>query len=53
MTESERPKIRYYTDERNDDFSGFHRTPIRIDGSYRYLHENPFGKRRSSWSTVS
>ena len=44
MTESERPKIRYYTDERNDDFSGFHRTPIRIDGSYRYLHENPFWK---------
>ena len=35
------PKIRYYTNEATDDFSGIRRTPIRIDASYRYLHKNP------------
>ena len=38
------PKIRYYTNEATDDFSGIRRTPIRIDASYRYLHKNPLWK---------
>lgn len=41
MSRCTQPQIRYYQDERNDDFSGITRTPIRIDASYRYLHKSP------------
>lgn len=34
------PEIRYYTDERRDDLSGIERRSVRIDGSYRYLHQS-------------
>lgn len=37
-------QIRYYSNERTEDFSGITRKPIRIDGSYRYLHKNPIWK---------
>lgn len=42
MTGTDPSEIRYYTNERTADFSGITRTPIRIDGFYRYLHKNPF-----------
>lgn len=41
-----KPKQRviYYRDERNDEFAGDDITPKKIDGSYRYLREDPLGK---------
>ncbi len=38
------PEIRYYSNERTEEFSGITRKTITIDSSYRYLHKNPFRK---------
>ena len=38
------PRVTYYTDERNDEFSTAEITPKPIDGSYRYDRERGFGK---------
>ena len=43
-TDIRKTQTRYYTNERTEDFSGIVRTPIRIDGSYRYLRKNPIWK---------
>ena len=37
-------EIRYYSDERTEEFSGITRKTVTIDGSYRYLHKNPIWK---------
>ena len=34
----------YYSDEKNDEFSGVTRNRFEIDGNYRYLHKNPLWK---------
>ena len=38
------PRVTYYTDERNDEFSTAEITPRTIDGSYKYCHESLFKK---------
>ena len=37
----ESKKIIYYEDELNDEFSGTHIEPIKIDENYKYIHKNP------------
>lgn len=39
---SENKKIIYYQDELNDDFAEQEIDPVKIDGSYKYIHKNPF-----------
>ena len=40
----EKRRVIYYTDELNDEFSTFTATPPRIDGSYDYERNDPFGR---------
>lgn len=39
-----RPRVIYYNDERNDEFSTAQITPKKIDGSYVYCHASRFKK---------
>lgn len=39
-----RPRVIYYNDERNDEFSTAQITPKKIDGSYVYCHTSRFKK---------
>ena len=38
------PKVIYYKDELNDEFSAAEITPKKIDGNYKYERNSPFEK---------
>ncbi len=40
----QKQQIQYYKDELNDEFEGKEITPIKIDGKYKYVHNNIFWK---------
>lgn len=39
-----KPRVIYYSDERNDEFSAAQITPKKIDGNYVYCHDSRFKK---------